>query len=472
MSFFTKTPVSEKIVGVELNNYNTLENKMHADDNKNNKEQSSCAQDESFNASIKFTKLKNKHKKEKSFINLRIHQTLLKKLKSHEQIYFASIAPLKEDHIDVNCNIIKDIKLHYCCGLYLPIDSSFTVESLLSTEFMTSLQRLPVSSQSLLNSEHGSSYIPPNVISSKDDYYKSSSLDSKRHLVIYVPGQQYIYDELNAAESIMNECLQFYVNFPYVIVPFLWPSEGSLLSNDECVDAEKHCANELSTFTRRLWSQFEWIDIIGHGRGCNIVLSAMQMLLHEKCDVIKNSHIICIAPDMESKKFIKHVQTLRDNVKRITLYVNTWDWKLYSSKWWNWSSDRAGASILVEKGLDTIDTTDLLSEWFASNHYYLTNNDFQKDISQALSEFGGLDPKFRNYLLPMDCTSFFSFNSSKKNATYYMLTDTLIQKSQYNKNNMQNANQNINNNLHLNEKIDNNENSNDSKDCNHSVNKQ
>merc|ERR1712130_245293 len=108
-------------------------------------------------------------------------------------------------------------------------------------------------------------------------------------------------------------------------------------------------------------------------------------------------------------------------VKRVTLYVNTWDWKLFSSKLWNWSHDRIGAMIMKENKFDCIDVTQLLSSWiWTSNHYYLTNKYFKMDIIQSLSKIGGVDPKYRNYVLPV----YEDQNEALlNNAKYYELVD-------------------------------------------------
>ena len=66
------------------------------------------------------------------------------------------------------------------------------------------------------------------------------------------------------------------------------------------------------------------------------------------------------------------------------------------------SSDRVGAKLVGGRGrFDCIDVTQLVSGWFTSNHYYLKNPFFKLDLIQALSKVGGVDPKYRNYVLPV-----------------------------------------------------------------------
>ena len=185
----------------------------------------------------------------------------------------------------------------------------------------------------------------------------------------------------------------------------------------------------MATFIRRLWSLFERIDFVGHGKGCNILMRAIKLLKVQKPDVIDMSHVILIAADMDSQTFIEdYLDEIYRFVKRITVYVNTWDWKLFSSKMWNWSSERIGSLIMKENKFDCIDVTQLLSTWvWTSNHYYLTNKYFKLDVIQALSKIGGVDPKYRNYVLPV-----YDDNNnnqqqtgllSSENVSYYELVD-------------------------------------------------
>ena len=161
--------------------------------------------------------------------------------------------------------------------------------------------------------------------------------------------------------------------------------------------------SELATFIRRLWTLFERLDFVGHGKGCNILLRAMKLLKTEKPDVIDMSHLVLVAADMDSTVFAeKYIDEVYRFVKRITIYVNTWDWKLWSQKYWNWSSERVGAKLMGGNGkFDCIDVTQLIAGWFTSNHYYLTDPFFKLDLIQALSKVGGVDPKYRNYVLPV-----------------------------------------------------------------------
>ena len=204
----------------------------------------------------------------------------------------------------------------------------------------------------------------------------------------------YTYDELSACETIMNESLAFSCDMSFLVVPFIWPCEGALLDYDVNKIQETKCCQLFLAFVKRLHTLFGIIDFVGHGKGCTILLRTLEQIQRDRVEIIKNkSHVVCIAPDIVEKEFCKHVKSIQNNVKRVTLYVNTWDWRLFASKWWNWTDNRAGASIIVDNleltKLDTIDTTKLLAGWFTGNHWYFTNQYFKNHIKQALSIIGG-----------------------------------------------------------------------------------
>merc|ERR1719474_754467 len=382
------------------------------------------------------------NKRTRPFINMRLRN--FEKLFDSEQIYFACVAPLCSDHIDVHCSDLEKLDIHYCCGLFMKVDRSFTVHTILSTEFITSLKKIILSkeekakafvaAQSGQNEPSGPSGQSEQGATSKPDDSKDSEEDDPeskgvsrwepekfmafhprdhwefakdlehKSAVIYVHGHNYAPNDSSAAEFVLNECLDFYADLPYLVIPFVWPAESHLVDYDSTgIIAEDYIASELATFIRRLWTLFERLDFVGHGKGCNILLRAMKLLKRDKPDVIDMSHVVLIAADMDAIVFYEnYVNDIYRFVKRITVYVNTWDWKLFAAKYWNWSAQRVGAMIMGGHGkYDCIDVTQLVSSWFGSNHYYLKNRFFKMDLIQALSKVGGVDPRYRNYVLPV-----------------------------------------------------------------------
>eukprot|EP00484_Ammonia_sp_Unknown_P029381 CAMPEP_0197031694 /NCGR_PEP_ID=MMETSP1384-20130603/10617_1 /TAXON_ID=29189 /ORGANISM="Ammonia sp." /LENGTH=565 /DNA_ID=CAMNT_0042461259 /DNA_START=25 /DNA_END=1722 /DNA_ORIENTATION=+ len=390
-------------------------------------------------------KKKKRRKSRSPYINMRLRNMC--KLFDREQIYFGSIAPLRDDHIDLHCAELKDLELHYCCGLFMKIDRSFTIHTILSTEFITSLKKnilkreqlnqaylrehnlknveLKVNEASPANDDESS---PSKYVAfhPRDHWDFAKDMEHK-NAVIFVHGQNYAPDEPNAAQFVMDECMAFYADMPYLVIPFIWPCEGELLDYDVNIIAEEYCGAELANFIRRMWVLFERIDFVGHGKGCNILMRAIKLLKKQKPDVIDMSHVVLIAADMDSTVFFEdYLEEIYRFVQRITVYVNTWDWKLFSSKLWNWSSQRVGAMLFdKESKVDCIDVTQLLSGWFmTSNHYYLTNKYFKLDVIQALSKVGGVDPKYRNYVLPVyDDAYGASLLQGESNIKYYELVD-------------------------------------------------
>merc|ERR1719474_1416863 len=53
------------------------------------------------------------NKRTRPFINMRLRN--FEKLFDSQQIYFACVAPLCSDHIDVHCSDLEKLDIHYCC---------------------------------------------------------------------------------------------------------------------------------------------------------------------------------------------------------------------------------------------------------------------------------------------------------------------------------------------------------------------
>ena len=195
-------------------------------------------------------KFKKRRKSRAPYINMRLKN--ISKLFDREQIYFGCIAPLRSDHIDLHCNELSDLDLHYCCGLYMKIDRSFTIHTILSTEFITSLKKIILKKEQSINQFVDDKASKHKEVELKvDDDSKSNANDNinpvsnrqyiafhprdhwefakdmeHKNAVIFIHGQNYAPDEQNAAEFVMNECLAFYADMPYLVIPFIWPCEG------------------------------------------------------------------------------------------------------------------------------------------------------------------------------------------------------------------------------------------------------
>ena len=204
------------------------------------------------NSPSKSSKFKRRRKSKRPYINMRLKN--ISKLFDKEQIYFGCIAPLRHDHIDLHCNELSDLDLHYCCGLYMKIDRSFTIHTILSTEFITSLKKIILKKEQLLNqfvndnasknkgielkvneNENENDNDNPNInpltnrkyvaFHPRDHWEFAKDMEHKS-AVIFIHGQNYAPDKQNAAQFVLNECLAFYADMPYLVIPFIWPCEG------------------------------------------------------------------------------------------------------------------------------------------------------------------------------------------------------------------------------------------------------
>ena len=60
----------------------------------------------------------------------------------------------------------------------------------------------------------------------RDHWEFAKDLEHK-NAVIYVHGHNYAPNDSSAAEFVLNECLDFYADLPYLVIPFIWPCEGT-----------------------------------------------------------------------------------------------------------------------------------------------------------------------------------------------------------------------------------------------------
>ena len=129
----------------------------------------------------------------------------------------------------------------------MKVDRSFTVHTILSTEFITSMKKIIlkkeqqakqfIASQSDVSSAgsvdlrtaHSNEECPtPKTFMAfhpRDHWEFAKDLDHK-NAVIFVHGHNYAPNDTSAAEFVLNECLSFYADLPYLVIPFLWPCEG------------------------------------------------------------------------------------------------------------------------------------------------------------------------------------------------------------------------------------------------------
>lgn len=188
---------------------------------------------------------KHRRKSRAPYINMKLKN--MTKLFDYEQIYFGCIAPLRPDHIDLHCKELKDLDLHYCCGLFMKIDRSFTIHTILSTEFITSLKKIILkkeqkakefeqNQQNNANNQQEPVELKVdtptsfNAFHPRDHWTFAKDMEHK-NAIIYIHGQNYAPNEHSALEFVMDECMAFYADMPYLVIPFIWPCEGMMLSN-------------------------------------------------------------------------------------------------------------------------------------------------------------------------------------------------------------------------------------------------
>ncbi|ETO36319.1 hypothetical protein RFI_00745 [Reticulomyxa filosa] len=362
------------------------------------------------------------------------------KSNNKRDIYFTCIAPYAPDYIDLYTDKPSDLLLKYCCGLYMPIDQSFTVHNMLSSEFLTAIKQQvthlqhkkktdankcrdhshsPQSRSKPSDEKQTESNTSPLLANSEEeekkekdtkektrDNVKDTNKDEKivdecdlipisemssvlkvnpkgQRVVIFIPGYDYTSptNATEAAQMVLNDSIQFYQYIDQIVIPFLWPTEGYLINNDEDYKSKlaiQVAGHLLSQFVQRLHLYFEFIDFVGHSEGCSILCVALEQLIKTHNDICKNkSHVL-------SKIFVSLFSILLSFCLILFVY--------------NYYIDRAGHSLITAQGLDTIDVTEVTASWTGSNHYYLTDENVIRDVAEALSVDGGKDCPKRRYL--------------------------------------------------------------------------
>lgn len=275
-----------------------------------------------------------------------------------ERVMFVCAAQLREEVIDLHTDSRDECTLKYCCGLRMPVDRSHTVETLLSAEWLDSL-----------------------------------SMDTGvKRIAVWVHGYNWTSSgATTAANSILDASLELcrvVARESYLVIPFLWPSEGMLLASDEgygTLISKQTVALELAKFIERAARQLRTpVDVLAHGVGCDVALTAVEHVVRGKRRVLMaGSRVICVAPDMTVSAFRSAARTMKADCA-LTVYVNTWDWHMTWLKWTRWSEDRAGHTLDVASVAETVDVTDLVSDWKSTGHFYTTHPLLLADLRGAL----------------------------------------------------------------------------------------
>lgn len=192
-----------------------------------------------------------------------------------------------------------------------------------------------------------------------------------REAFVFVHGFNTTFDD--AARR--SAQLAYDLRFPGTPIFFSWPSAGGVLSYWQDEETIKQSAVPLAEFLRDLIVEgnFSRIHILAHSMGNRAVLEALAAIAAHP--VAGNprpfDQVIFAAPDVARDDFSRAIPVVAATAQRLTLYASATDFALSASELVN-STPRAGfggEGMLVLPRLDSIDMTDVNTEFLGHSYY-------------------------------------------------------------------------------------------------------
>lgn len=181
---------------------------------------------------------------------------------------------------------------------------------------------------------------------------------------------------------------------------YSWPSNGKIAAylKDETNIAwsAPHFQSFLDMVACR--SGAERVHIIAHSMGNRAVCDAIKALSFDLTNRIKFNHLLLAAPDIDADTFQELAALLQRLCGRITIYESSRDKAIQASKKVH-GNPRVGEPIFVLPGIDTIDATEVDTD-FLGHSYFSDNWPLLADMHSIL--FDDKPPSSRFGLMPLD----------------------------------------------------------------------
>ena len=224
----------------------------------------------------------------------------------------------------------------------------------------------------------------------------SVSRSTTRDAFIFIHGYNVSFEDAARRTGQMAYDLDF-VGAP---VFYSWPSNGKVADypKDETniTWSTPHFQRFLKLMSER--SGAGRIHIIAHSMGNRAVCDALKALSYDINAQLKFNHLVLAAPDIDAETFQELAATLQRLTGRITLYQSSKDKALSASKGIH-GNPRAGEPLLVIPGLDTIDASQIDTD-FLGHSYFSSNWPLLSDIHAIL--FDDKPPAGRFGLMAME----------------------------------------------------------------------
>jgi esterase/lipase superfamily enzyme len=224
----------------------------------------------------------------------------------------------------------------------------------------------------------------------------SVSRSTTKDAFVFIHGYNVSFEDAARRTGQMAYDLDF-VGAP---VFYSWPSNGKVADypKDETniTWSTPHFQRFLKLMSER--SGAGRIHIIAHSMGNRAVCDALKALSYDTSAQLKFNHLVLAAPDIDAETFQELAATLQRLTGRITLYQSSKDKALSASKGIH-GNPRAGEPLLVIPGLDTIDASQIDTD-FLGHSYFSSNWPLLSDIHAIL--FDDKPPAGRFGLMPME----------------------------------------------------------------------
>jgi esterase/lipase superfamily enzyme len=214
--------------------------------------------------------------------------------------------------------------------------------------------------------------------------------------------------------------ISYDLSFDGAPIFFSWPSQGNLAGyrDDETnvAWAEKDLKLFLSDLAER--TSARTVYLIAHSMGNRALTGAFLSLLESKQDLASAvfKEIILAAPDIDAEVFKKDIAPrLIASKSHVTLYASSKDLALDASRKFHKNEPRAGDSghgLVVLKGLDTIDATNV-DVSLLGHSYYADNASMLSDIYYLFKYGIPAHDRFRLAPVTGDAGTYWRFQKEK-----------------------------------------------------------
>ena len=220
------------------------------------------------------------------------------------------------------------------------------------------------------------------------------AITRSRNILVFVHGFNTSFEDaaVRAAQIAAD------LNFDGTVVLFSWPSAASVTSYVRDQQAARNAGFHLLRLLRGtlVAAQPDHIELLGHSMGSETIAKALS--LAPAIDSLPRfDQVVFAAPDLDRRVFGREIlPRLETRATRVTLYASNDDDALRASRAVNgvWRLGLGGDSLVVLKGMDTIDATRVRAD--ALGHTLFGNQAFLADLSALLAE--GKSPAERRLL--------------------------------------------------------------------------